>query len=459
MLYNREVKKEREYSNFSSLKVKAREGSIYSSISRSKVSQQKDRVVENKHKSPVSLIQLKELDHQESSLAPSKEKRDKKKNPRENLNIYVEYFAYYRYEGSKTILQESILLDQPGFVSEFMSERNNFEEWKKISHFTAILSEHDDNIDEYRCRYIAAEHENEPLFNHYKKYILQLCDNFTFEQIVADRQMQQEAAIHNPKAFCLMQVYKIFWFFEIFVGVHITKMLVCFVRKSATSYYIMDIRNIHYRQSDPTKIKHVNFEKIVVRSAEYAKQHLSHITSDAFMEDEVKKLEVERKKAKLDKIYEEQKRDINLDLYKKEPVDTRSDEAFALFHPTLAAANIKLSDLTDGNIELEGIQKYFKALYRTDAHIKKGRVENLSSRNKTAAAKWRQDSRSNFRINQMSAKNLQTRETKGEPYSNPFSPAIIKRKENLLKLCTDEREAKLQAVKSLATKVFYSTFK
>ena len=38
----------------------------------------------------------------------------------------------------------------------------------------------------------------------------------------------------------------------------------------------------------------------------------------------------------LDGIYEQAKVDIGLDLYKVEPKDTRSDEAFAKFHPELA---------------------------------------------------------------------------------------------------------------------------
>lgn len=338
-----------------------------------------------------------------------------------------------------------------------MSERNNFEMWKQITHFTAILSEHDNNIDEYRCRFIATEHENEPMFNHIKKYILTLYDNCTAEQILADREMQNAAAYSNPKTFCLMQIYKLYWFFEVFVGVHISKMLVCFVRKNAHSYYIMDIRNIHYKLSDPSKIKHVNYEKIIVRTSEYAKQNLANVLSDAFLEDEKKRKQVEKKKVLLDNIYEEQKKDINLDLYRKEPVDPRSDQAFAQFHPTLAAANIQLSDLTDGNVELEGIQKYFRNLYKTNSHIKKGKVQRLDQR-VTAEDKWKQNTNSKFRINQVSAKNLQTRENKGECYSNPFSPAVLNRKKELLGLCTEDKKHKKPKIQALATSIFRSTF-
>ena len=51
--------------------------------------------------------------------------------------------------------------------------------------------------------------------------------------------------------------------------------------------------------------------------------------SENYMDNEEKANEVNAKQMILDDIYEQAKADIGLDLYKVEPRDTRSDEAFA----------------------------------------------------------------------------------------------------------------------------------
>lgn len=320
-----------------------------------------------------------------------------------------------------------------------MSERHNFEMWQQISHVTAILSERDDRIEEYRCRYIYEEHKNDPLFIHYQKYILQLFDNYSQEQVLAERDLQQYASKVNTKAFCLMQVYKLVCFMEIFVGVHIEKMLVVFVRFDMHRYYIMDIRNIHWRIADPSQFNRVFMEKIIIRDPEYTRQHLGKVMSDAYLEDDEIRNDVNQKQAKLDSIYEEHKRNINLDLYKKEPVDTRADEAFAEFHPELAAMNIKLSDLIEGNVEMKGVEKYFHNLYGTHSHIKKGKLPPYGQGSYPHVSSWNRDGKSRFRINSASATKLIQRGSKGDTYYSPFSEEILWRKKMMLKTCGSNR--------------------
>lgn len=111
MLYNREVKKEREFSNLSALKSKHLDGSVFSRSSKTKASfqKQKDHFLGSDTKSPNTLIELKEIG--QSGLTPQETSRERTEEPklkqRENLNIYVEYFAYYRINGSKRILPQN----------------------------------------------------------------------------------------------------------------------------------------------------------------------------------------------------------------------------------------------------------------------------------------------------------------------------------------------------------------
>lgn len=358
-------------------------------------------------------------------------------------------------------LPESIVLSQDAFVDDFMSQRHNLEMWKQISHVTAMLNERDDRIEEYRFRYIFDEHKDDPLFARYRNYIMQLSDNYSFAPVLADRELQHHAQMVNTKTLCLMQAFKIAWFMSIFANIHIDKMMVVFIRLNRHQYFIMDIRNVHWRSSNKSLLNRVVMQRIVVRDNDYTKQHLSKITSDAYKEDESIVKNVEIKRQKLDDIYEGQKRDIDLDLYKKEPVDNRSDQAFALFHPSLDAMNIKLSDMTDGNVEIEGVKKYFMDLYGTHSYIKKGKLEMLGnkSNNDKMANDFNKDANSRYRINSASAKNLITREKKGEVYQSPFSPSIVSRKQKMLRSCTRKTVRDSQVNTKSVNKLFELQFK
>lgn len=431
MLYDKQIKKEREFSNFSSFKEKSKLKHLQ--ISAAGVAKNNFFMTDGHTQNSLLGNESKDTGKSEGANSVNGKRKDNIKSS------WVEYFAYYRKNGGRVFLRpENIVLNQESFVEDFMSERNNLDMWKQINHVTAILSERDDRIEEYRFRYIYEEHKDEPLFDHYQKYVMQLSDNYSYEQVLADRDLQHYASQVNTRTLCLMQSFKLAWFMSIIAGIHIDKMLIVFVRFNKHAYFIMDIRNIHWRLSDSSQLKRIVMQRIVVRDAEYAKQNLGKVISDAYLEDEIAVQNVKKKKAKLDAIYEDQKKNIDLDLYKKEPVDNRSDQAFALFHPGLESMNIRLSDLTDGNVEIEGIKKYFMNLYGTHSYVKKGRVTRPSQEAVTNTDAWNKKMQSRYRINSASAKQLQVREKKGDVYQSPFSPSIVTRKNTMLKVCTNQ---------------------
>ena len=309
-----------------------------------------------------------------------------------------------------------------------MSRRHDFALWKQIENFTAILSEGHGKYDTYRFRYIDVEHNN-PLSERCKDYILQLLDDYRPEHVLADKHMQKESSKRNITECCLRQAYKFVWFHEIFRQQHISKALFIFVKFKPNHYYLLDARNIHYRKSDPRNIRRYYVQRLNLRDPEYEKRELAKIMSDAYMEDEAKNEQVNRKLKQLNEIYEQDKRDINLDLYKVEPKDTRSDEVFALFHPELKEMN------ENNNVELAGVKEYFKSLYG-DPLSKKTTSLYIKSKLPTPVQHWSSNPHSAFRINSANCQNIRHRLNKGEIYDNPFEKKKIERKRNLLQVCT-----------------------
>jgi hypothetical protein len=61
-------------------------------------------------------------------------------------------------------------------------------------------------------------------------------------------------------------------------------------------------------------------------------------------------------------LYEEIKKEIDLDIYYEPPKETKSDEVFAIFHPGL---NVKLSDILEGTdgFDTQGFLGYLKTNY------------------------------------------------------------------------------------------------
>ena len=106
MIYNREVKKEREFSNVSSILKATREDSKMSSYSKSRASIQKGTHGGDGRRMPMSLIELHEIEPA-SKNSPNNSRTLKKAAPpppaqRESLNIFVQYFVYFRRNGGRS---------------------------------------------------------------------------------------------------------------------------------------------------------------------------------------------------------------------------------------------------------------------------------------------------------------------------------------------------------------------
>ena len=316
-----------------------------------------------------------------------------------------------------------------------MSRRHDFVLWKQIENVTAILSEGHGKYDTFRFRYIDTEHCN-PLSDRCKDYVLQLLDDYRPEHVLADKHIQKESAKRNITECCLRQAYKFVWFHEIFRQQHISKALFIFVKFKPNHYYLLDARNIHYRRSDPRNIRRYYVQRLNLRDPEYEKRELAKVMSDAYMEDEQKNEQVSSRLKQLNEIYEQDKRDIDLDLYKVEPKDTRSDAAFALFHPELKDMNINLTDLTENNtVELAGVKEYFKSLYG-DPLSKKNLSPYFAKKPPSAVQGWNRTPQTAYRINSANRSSTRHPLNKAEAYDNPFEKKKIERKRAMLQVCT-----------------------
>ena len=318
-----------------------------------------------------------------------------------------------------------------------MSKRHDSNLWRRINHVTAIFSKDDWKGDDiFRFSYIAAEHQDSPLFEYCKDYILKLLDDFKPERVAADYRLQKEAGKRSVTDYCARQVFKIAWYMEINLKIHIRKALFVFIRFERNRYYILDVQNIHYGPSDPKLIRRAYVETVNQRDEEYTKTHLKNVMNDAYMEDDKKWKQVQEKQKKLNDIYEEAKKDIGLDLYKEVPVDNRSDLAFAEFHPKLNDMNIKLSDLNEGNVETKGIKQYFKRLYGHHRNPK-AHHNNFLLRSNTSKS-LQSHPRAEYltkNSNNEKAKNLILRSDKGEEYHNPFGPDYIQQRKHFETVC------------------------
>lgn len=315
-----------------------------------------------------------------------------------------------------------------------MSKRHDLTLWKKISNVTAILGERDGKYNIFRLRYDASKYSTHPLYEMAKEYVLKLMDDYKPSYAELDYKKQEYLARHSITDFCLYIVFKIAWFLEIFYERHIAKMQIMFIKFDQYRYYILDASNIHHCNSDPRNINRYFVEKINMRDEEFKNKHLSKVLEHAYQQDDIKMKTINAFQSKLHEIYEEAKRDINLDLYKEEPKDTRSDEAFALFHPQLDEMNIKLTDITENHtVDMKSIKQYFHTLYgRKPPPPMPYQIEEREQ--KLQASKLK-SSKSLFRIHSNAAKTCQVRASKGEVRSDPFAPEIFKRKKQLQNIC------------------------
>lgn len=327
-----------------------------------------------------------------------------------------------------------------------MSKRQDFALWKSISHITAIFGNKEGMAAEtYRLRYQFHEHQDNALFSvKAKTYIQELYENYDYQTVLKDQRRQAHYLKEDLTKYLLYQAYKIVWYFEIVAKRHIVKMLFVFVKNTVDRYYIMDMRNIHHRPSDPLILDRYVYQTIQFRDPNFKRDYVNKILSEAYTEDPVKCANVERKREKLSAIYEEFKSDIKLDLYKPEPVDNRSDQAFAKFHPELADRNIALSDILEHKVELDGIKDYMRSLYnKKEARISKSQMFRRTQPVPT------HNTSSKYLLNKNAAKALLTRIDKGIQYQDPFGSELLMARKKMARTLGRETKVKQSITDSI----------
>lgn len=330
-------------------------------------------------------------------------------------------------------------MSQSAFIDKLMSKRQDFVLWKSISHITAIFGNKEGMAAEtYRLRYQFREHQDNPLFSvKAKTYIQELYENYDYQTVLKDQRRQAHYLKEDLTKYLLYQAYKIVWYFEIVAKRHIVKMLFVFVKNTVDRYYIMDMRNIHHRPSDPQILDRYVYQTIQLRDPNFKRDYVNKILSEAYTEDPVKWANVERKRKELSGIYEEFKGGIKLDLYKQEPADKRSDEAFAMFHPELADRNILLSDILENQVELDHVKDYMRSLYN-----KKGvRITKSQMFRRTQPVLCHNTS-SKYLLNQNAARDLQTRIDKGKTYQDPFGAELMHARKKMAGTLAKENRVK-----------------
>lgn len=313
-------------------------------------------------------------------------------------------------------------MSQTEFTKYLMSKRQEMSFWKNVSHFSAVWVE-EQKFDIVRLRYVAREYDADPLFEYCRNFILQLVDSFSTEVVQADFKVQLASSKLSSTEYCLRMAMKLACFMETCQGIHISKACFEFVRFSKNRYYLLDISNIHWRKADLTKIKRTFQEVVNLRSEQFVKSELKKVMFDPYHEDEAKMAIIRAKQAKMNAMYQEAKQMIGLDLYKQEVPDTRSDQAFAEFHPDLDRMKIKLSDIIDLNVEMGGIKKYFREKYGAASAT----LESMKKRMKAERDEI-QELQANpgkgkskqFAINSQSATQLVFRRHKGSLYESPW---------------------------------------
>lgn len=88
-----------------------------------------------------------------------------------------------------------------------------------------------------------------------------------------------------------------------------------------------------------------------LRDEKFAKEELEDVYNPRVYWDPLRKKQIDEKRQLLHYLYEQIKKDIDLDIYYVPPKETESDDVFSLFHPNM---NVKLSEALEGNCDVEG---------------------------------------------------------------------------------------------------------
>ena len=372
----------------------------------------------------------------ESVESQQKLTEEEEKKHLRNARDDTAHFAYYKSKGRKRMCHtERLFLSQTEFTKYLMSKRQEMSFWKNVSHFSAVLSD-EKQFGIVRLRFVAREYENDPLFEYCRSYVLQLMESFRPELVLADSKVQVESGKLSSTEYCLRMAMKLVCFMEICQGVHVSKACFEFVRFSKHRYYMLDITNIHWRKADLSKVKLTYQEVVNLRSDDYTQQHLKKVMYDNYHEDEEKMRVIQQKQSKMNLMYQEAKEMIGLDLYKKEPIDNRSDEAFAQFHPDLARMKITLSDIIDLNVEMNGIKKYFRDKYGAANATLESMKKRMQAERAAMVEKQQnpgQGKSKQFAINSKTASMTIFRRHKGSLYESPWTDSDSRGARDFLK--------------------------
>jgi hypothetical protein len=185
-----------------------------------------------------------------------------------------------------------------------MTERQNTKLWNRVSHITAIFREKKKPLKIYRMKFEREVYYNHTQFKKAKNYIQNLVDNYKYEEVHQDLLYVNELLNLSPTEYCIYQVSKIVWFFEILRKRSINKMMVDFSKSSEKEYWIMNIENIQHSVACPQNLERFSVKKIVYRDPEYTEAHLSHIIKAAKQDPLKQNPKIQKMTEKLNSIYE-----------------------------------------------------------------------------------------------------------------------------------------------------------
>ena len=240
-------------------------------------------------------------------------------------------------------------------------------------HLTAIFREKGKTLKIYRLKFDIRQYLEHTQFKKAKKYIQSIADNYKKEEVQQDLQYIKDLVALSPTEYCIYQVSKMIWFFEIFRKRTINKIMVDFVKTAKNDYYIMNIRNIQHSRAKPENLERYEVRRLLYRDEAYKNSHLRQVAYFKVGDPAYYSRNVAKKQKQLDEIYERIKDEINLTMKVEEKTDPRPDHAFKVFHPDFT---VGLTDIIEGRADADSASKALKKLYYKD-YRKKGPLKPL----------------------------------------------------------------------------------
>ena len=295
---------------------------------------------------------------------------------RQEHSTIIPKFAMVKYtsgvfSGGKE--QEYKILNDNEFLG-FMMKRQNDTAWQQICHISAIICENDDSWKVFRFKFIFDDYYEDALFLEAKNYIKDLLDDYNLDLIKADREKGIAMMEIDPLKYVKYLSFKIVWFLEMALRIRLSKAMFEYSRDSKGNYWLYNCQNIQYRSSLDKNYDRFIYKKINLRDEEFKRVDLADVYNEKVYWDPKRRQEIESKRLQLHEIYENIKKEIDLDIYYEPPKCTKSDEVFARFHPDL---NAKLSEALERTCDLDGFMKHLIQNYDPkEVKKKKLQVEN-----------------------------------------------------------------------------------